>query len=957
MRFIRQGVALMLGGGLVCPVLTVLPAQAQPPVAEPETAGTVKTPSAPEHSRNRGNGPAHQAAQARFQPVEQLTVTGSYLQGGRKTSPNPVQTITGKEIQRSAVTSLGDYLQRMPSIGSSGSPNSLTNGGKGASCTDLRNLGQGRVLVLIDGHRATLNAGSECVDLNTIPLQQIEKVEILKDGGSGLYGADAVAGVINIHLRHDLTGSNITMRGSIAQAGDARGGEVSAYHGMNFDEGRGNVTLAGSYSTTGPIYNRDRSWSALPQNDNPATGSPSYGSSIIPSGVLINPQTGQKMVPDGQGGFRRFTRDDLYNFARYSTIMNRHDDGTASLDAHERFSRFVTLYGTMRYSHTLVERTQSPAPVQGSVPPSTLPSSWLLPAASPYNPWGRDASIIKRMEDVGPRRNHINTDTWTFLPGLKGQLGAGWDYDLSYTYGRSHLSSHTQDMINYRNLLETTGTRQLDVTDSRSPVVYDPGICQAAQGCVLQNPFAPYSQQAKDHVRFTQKDRATYQLRDTMLRLWNPHLFALPWMYGGPVGVAAGMEHRGEQLSYHPDALVAQGASTGAAGAYTGGGFTVSEGYGEIQLPLLRRAPLARDLTVDLQGRVSSYSHYGTPLNWKTGLHWAPVQDVAFRGTLGTSFRQPGLYDVYGGQTLSYASASDPCAHVGSYGSRAGAVQARCQKEGINPASFTSSLVGQLPTLSGGNPRLGPEYGRTATVGMDITPHSLRALRLSVDYWHYSLRDMISTLSTQTLLDGCYTGSEPDFCSAILPRSSSGQITAIKALPQNVGALKTDGLDFSLHYSLPLGDRDQLSLHENTQYLLNYRQKLTRNGSWQDYTGRLLYLNGSGRPREQHYISTTWRHDHVSLIWMTRLISGMRMNDGHRDLDPATSGRTHVGGTILHDVTVSGTWHQFQLMGGISNLFNRRPPFVPDGAFNTAFSQYSGYIAGRSFFLQMGADF
>lgn len=901
--------------------------------------------------------PSALCAEETAPPVEQITVTGSLLKGGRKTSPNSVQVITRKEIQQSAVTSLGDYLQQLPSIGSSGSPNSMTNGGKGASCTDLRNLGQGRVLVLIDGRRAPLNAGSECVDLNTVPLEQIEKIDILKDGGSGLYGADAMAGVINIHLRHNLTGSHITLRGAITQVGDGRGGEISAYHGFNFDHERGNLTIFGSYGTTGPIYNRDRSWAALPQNDNPATGSPSYGSSIIPSGVLINPQTGQKMVPDGAGGFRSFMASDRYNFAQYSTIMNRHDNAAFSVDAHERFSKFISLYGVVRYSHTLVGRTQSPAPIQGSVPPSSLLSSWVLPAANPYNPWGEDAALLKRAEDIGPRRNNITTDTWTFLPSIKGELGAGWDYEASFTYGKSHLSSRTENMVNYRHLLETTGTRQLDGENTQSAVIYDPTICLAESGCMLQSPFAPYSEQAKNYVRFTQHDQANYQLRDTLLRFRNAHLWALPWRHAGALGLVVGMEHRGEQLSYYPDTVVVRGESTGAAGAYTGGGFHVTEGYGELQLPLLRHAPFTQDLTVNLQGRVSAYNRFGTTLNWKAGLHWAPTKDIAFRATLGTSYRQPGLYDLYGGRTLSYASASDPCAYVSSYGVQATAVAARCRGEGIDPAHFASSLVGQLPTLTGGNTALKPEQGRTVTLGVDLTPRFLKAVQISVDYWHYSLSNMITTLSTQTLLDGCYTGSETSFCSAILPRSSSGQITAIEALPQNIGALKTDGLDVTAHYTTELTAKDRLIFYGNMQYLLNYQQRFSQYSGWQNYAGRLLYLAGTGRPRQQTSLSATWRHGAVSVMWMSHFVSGMRLNDGLHDLSPATSGRTRVGGTVLHDVTVSGHVRGLQVMGGVSNLFNRRPPFVPDGAFNTAFSQYAGYIQGRSFFVQMGMDF
>lgn len=890
--------------------------------------------------------------------TEHFLVTGSYLGSRHESSSNPVQTITARDIQRTSATSLGDYLARLPSIGSSGSTNNTTNSGKGAVCTDLRNLGSERVLVLIDGKRTTLNAGSECVDLNTIPLQQIERVDILKDGGSGLYGADAVAGVINIHLKHDLTNGGITLKGGLTQEGDNRAGQISAYKGFGFDRGRGNITLFGQYDTTGPLYSRDRRWAALPQNDNPAHGTPSFGSSIIPSGVIFEPGTSKRLVPRGDGSFRSYdTSRDAYNFGQNSTIANAHQNGALSLDAHETLSHLITLYGTARFSRSVVARDMSPAPVQGSVPPSTLPSSWVLPAGNPDNPWGQDTTITKRMAELGPRQQSITTHTLTLIGGLRGHLTRQWDYDLSMTYGRSRLTSRTANMVNYRHLLNSTGTQALEPSSSKSAVRYNPTLCTQASGCVLHNPFTPYQGQAARYIRFTQKDRALYQMRDFNARLRNPHLARLPYRYGGIVGVALGMEHRGEQLSYMPDETVARGDSAGTTGAYTGGGFAVTEGYVESRLVLLRKAPLARDLSIDLQGRLSAYNNFGTTKNWKVGGHWAPTQDISFRATVGTSYRQPGLYNLYSGRTLGYPSAADPCAQTRSYGASTGRVTARCRNEHINPDTFSSAFVGQLPTLSGGNNALRPETGRAFTLGMDLTPRFVRAFHLSVDYWHYSLQHMIATLSTQTLLDGCYTGSNPNFCQLIAPRSSNGQLTAISALPQNTGGMKTDGVDMNMTYHLPLSLHDTLSFSENFQYLLSYRQRYTRNGEWHNFTGRMLYLNGNGMPRHRSYTTVTWRHDHVSLTYHVNYIGMMRWNDGTHDLTSSTAGRTRTAGIFLQDITLTYQSRRWQATVGLNNMFNRRPPFVADGAFNTASSLYGGFISGRSVFAQVGLTF
>jgi outer membrane receptor protein involved in Fe transport len=265
--------------------------------------------------------------------------------------------------------------------------------------------------------------------------------------------------------------------------------------------------------------------------------------------------------------------------------------------------------------------------------------------------------------------------------------------------------------------------------------------------------------------------------------------------------------------------------------------------------------------------------------------------------------------------------------------------------------------VGQLPTLSGGNTVLKPETGRTYTIGTVVTPHWVPHLSLSVEYWHYTLQNMISAPSTQYILDGCYTGTEPQLCSLVSPRSTSGQLTAISAIQQNLGGLRTNGLDIDLTYRMRLGPQDSLSLSENYQQLIGYFQQYTPGGAWRNYTGRLLYLSGSGMPRERSYTTVSWQHGAFSLTYMVQYIGGMHWNDGTNDLAPQTAGRTRSPGVFLQDVTLGYRAGRWTVNTGVNNLFNRQPPFVVDGASNTAVAQYSGFIPGRYMFAQVGVDF
>ncbi|NVN10510.1 TonB-dependent receptor [Nguyenibacter vanlangensis] len=899
--------------------------------------------------------------------AENVVVTGSFLRSSNNTAADPVQIITSRQIQQTSATNLGDYLSRLPSIGSSGTGNTQTNGGDGVSCTDLRNLGQNRVLILIDGKRTAINGQAACVDLNSIPLNEIASIEILKDGGSELYGADAVAGVVNIKLRHDVNTANLMVKGGVSQYGDGLSGLISGTKGFNFDHDRGNITIFGQYNTTQGIRQRDRDWSANPQLSNPVAGpgvTPVYGSSIPPAARVLDASGNLNLVSDQNGTtFHDFTKADRFNFGQYQYLTNQIQNSSLSGDAHYDVDRHLDVYANVRYSHRTSFMQMAASPVTGSIYPSTLPSSFVLPAGNPYNYWGEDVDLYKRMNDLGPRRENNATDTYTVIAGGKGELWYGWNYDASMTYGWNQTTDSYNNMGNYAHLEQELGVQQLDPSDPNSAVVYNPTVCTSQPGCVLQNPFQPYSAAAANYGKFTEHDHAYYQLRDFNLRLNNDKVAKLPYKNGGNLGLAFGMEHRSEQLSYSPDPLVASGQTTGNTSSYTGGGFNVNEVYGEAQLTLLHNAPLARDLTVDAQGRWSSYNTFGSTQNWKSSIVWAPTRDVRFRATLGTSYRQPNVYELYGGSSLGYAAAVDPCAQAGSYGGLSPNVIANCMRQGVNPATFVDANSGQVPTISGGNAKLQPETGRTYTIGAVLTPRWVRGLSVSVDYWHYTLKNMISPLQTQYILDGCYTGANPGYCSDISARTNTGQLTTVTGLDQNLGGLKTSGIDFDLDYRLRLSPMDVLTLSNNFQQIVSYLQQNEPGGAWFNYAGRLFYqggvgiLDGGGIPRVTDYATATWQHGPFALTYMMHYTGGMVWNNGTQDLTAKTAGQWRTPGIFSHDLTLAYRLRNWNFEAGVNNILDKKPPFVFDSASNTNLAQYSTLVVGRYVFLQAGVDF
>ncbi|WP_122039978.1 TonB-dependent siderophore receptor [Asaia bogorensis] len=985
-NFQRRG-RLLLGAAIILsPVITNVAAHAQTAAATTHHRKAARHSTARKTTARPVNGPqlgAQTAPAATMVPTrsqnalrnvaptsavsfsqggksEELIVVGSALSTAHNTSANPVQIVTAKQIQQTGATNLNDFLSRLPSIGSSGTTNTNTNGYGGAACVDLRNLGQNRVLVLVDGKRTTPNGNNNCIDLNTIPVQMVQSVEILKDGGSELYGADAVSGVLNIKLRHDMNTGNVTIRGGITGHGDNRTGMISAMKGWNFDHDKGNITLGGSYMTQGGIQQRNRSWSrtALGASGTyPNQSSVQVGSIITPGGTYFGLDSGNAYVGNlDNGSLSPYSKSKRYNYGQNTSLMNALQDSTLSGDLHYEINKHFDLYSNVLYAHRSSKTSLAPEPAIGSVPPSPLPNSIILGADYPGNPTGEDLQLYRRLNEFGPRIDNNVSDTVTGMFGVRGDIVRDWKYDLSYTYGASQVTDELQGVGSYSKLLQEWGLENaVDPNDPNGALIYNPNSCAGSPGCVQSNAFTRLSPGAAQYANYTTYQHTMYQLRDLNLRIHNNHIVHMPWKGGGDFGVALGMEHRGEQLSNNPDPLVQSGYSLTNTVQATSGGFNVTEGYIQGHAQLLKDVAFAKDLSIDGQGRYSSYNTFGGAKNWKVGIDWAPIRDIRFRGTLGTSFRQPNVYELYGGVGLSYLAASDPCA-----GATSPTLVANCIKGGVaNPQNFNSANSGQVPTLQGGNKALQPETGRTYTFGTIITPRWVPGLSASVEYWHYTIGGLIGSLPTQYILNQCYQESVQSYCSDI-NRLPNGQINTVSALDQNLGDLITSGIDFDLNYRFRVTRHDSFIVDNNFQQLVKYKQQQQPGGAYLNQTGALFYQNGSSNPRVRDYATLTWQHDAFRVSYMFQYIGGMNWNDGGAFLseeNPAANARIKTPAMVQQDISIGYTWKRWNFEGGVQNIAGKNPPFVLNAASNSADSTYGGFYLGRYIFLQAGLNF
>ncbi len=918
-------------------------------------------------------------------PAEQITVTGSRIKTTNATAENPLTVVTSAQIEHSSSQTIEDVLQRLPSIGTSGLYGATNNGGEGASCTDIRNFGINRTLVLVNGRRFVHSGilGDDCVDLNNIPLSLVDRIEVLKDGASTTYGADAVAGVINIILKKNFTGTVIKADGSIGtDSGDGRTGDLSVTTGTNFD--KGNVTVNAEYENRAPVQQKNYDWSDPVVANNAVGSKPSYGSGIPPAGRIFadgnntNPNfyniASGDDIATGNGGFTGYNRSrDGYDYGSQQYLAGSLEKESFNSFGTYEFTPNITGYVEEYFTHKRTDTQLAAQPVTGALMPGVLPDAFVVPDGNPYlaqlyGPNSGAVDLYRRVAEFGDRDNIAVTNTFQFNGGFKGTFAEDWDYDVFFQYGLSDNTITSTNEVNFARLEQEVGFRQTTATpdqianinantngsgfDATSFGVYDPTVCTSRPGCVLINPFGlnSISQAGINYARFTEQATSEFTLRTFGGTITNSNLFQLPY---GPLGVSLGVEHRRESGEYSPDALVGTGDTLENAQTPTKGAFDVTELYGELLIPIVKDLPGVKDLHVDLGGRFFDYNTFGTGETWKISANWTIIPDIRFRATDGVAFRQPSVDEAFGGQTLGFPGATDPCANASSYGAKAAAVIAQCSKVigNYNPNTFTQTGNQQVQTISGGNPNLTPETARTQTVGVVLSPRYLPRSSITVDYYRTKIDNAIGTIQTQDILDGCYTGSAPGFCSqsfGALNRVAGGQLGTVTATLANLGETRESGLDIGATYSYPIPGYGTLSFQNDAAIVFKYDSQNLPDGPFIQFNGKIISAEyGFGYPRLRDNASLDWRLGDFQFGYQMRYISGMSY---YPALDPATSIHTKAEEIFYHDINFNYDYHNASVNIGVNNLLDKRPPFVFDTSTNTDPQVYD--VLGRVVYVK-----
>ncbi|HEX8109564.1 MAG TPA: TonB-dependent receptor, partial [Kofleriaceae bacterium] len=919
-------------------------------------------------------------------PAPTIPVTGTLIHREQVDSPSPVWVVDREMLASAGLPNVGDVLQKLPVQGNA--VNAQNDVGDGSTRINLRGLGTARTLVLLNGRRVVpsgLGANSS-VDLGTIPLAMIERVEVLKDGASAVYGSDAIAGVVNVITRTNMHGIEANAYNSTSNHADGTNYDLGLVAGYSWD--RANITLSGGYQSQKPVMARDRDFSRQTYTydysctaDMQARGdciqTRLSGYSTSPSGRLNTmPSGGPPLNPvgcntryctaDGMGGFRNFIGStatdfgDTYNVETLSYLVTPSTRINLFSNGHYDITRNV--HGFFEGQFNRRTSTQQLA----EEPFSTRATGIVISADSFYNPFGQDVvDYDRRLVEVGPRTFHQEVSTTRLVVGLDGTIDEplpgfkNWKWEVSYDYGHSDSTQVTHGDLSLSLLANALGPSFLDTQGAHC------GTSPANEiaGCVPLDLLHPGSghitPDAINYLAFTGM-LSGFNEQHTALLQASGKLLDLPNHAG--ISLAIGGDARLERGGQQPDALTAIGDTTGTAFQPIRGSYKTTESFGELSVVPIANGETLKWFEIDAAGRVYAYDTFGSGTTGKVSGLVRTLGGVAVRGSYGTAFRTPSISELFSAQVGSFPLLEDPCdtkpPSKPVQTPLPPMVAAQCLATGV-PANSTFGTSQQRVKL-GGNPALQPEKGTVGTAGIVYAP--ARGLDVTLDYWHIDIHDAITNLPAQTILSQCYQAGNDDFCNQIQRDPVTHGISQITALNQNVGGVTTSGLDFSAAYQY----RNSLGMFRHAlegTYLFQYNVDTgTRDPSTmkeQILQGRGVYDLGVF-PDLKFNLFTTWVHPSgFGAGFNVRFIDGFQECEFDDCNDPRNLRRdvsSYVTGDLFVTYRLKAGESTPSIAAGMNNVLNARPPAIYNGpVLNADESAYD--FLGRQFYLRLSQRF
>lgn len=924
--------------------------------------------------------------------VEKIAVTGSRIRKADFVSNAPVATIGAEQFQLSATVNTESLLNTLPQV-IPGLDRTSNNPGNGTATVDLRGLGTNRTLVLINGTRAVPTTSGGTVDINNIPTSLIEDVEVLTGGASAVYGSDAVAGVVNFILKDDFEGVQVNASYETTEEGDATVYSTDITLGGNFADGKGNVVFNMSYTDREELFQGDRDFAQTALFDDGNGGLEPGGSSGVPGTSIFAGGLGTfspdsfGIVFDQNGSARPFVTsgqvNDFYNYAPVNYIQLPQERHQFTALGNYEISENAEIYARAMFTDSRVPQQLAPTPIFQTATFTLDGNPFIADATQQVlsdalgdgvdtDGDGIDdtatAFLRRRLEEVGPRRSEDSFNSFQFLVGIRGAIGdSSWTYDANYSTGKANnisaqLGNVNRGRFNQSLLLATDANGQVILDANGNPSCADPSANGSTSACAPMNLFGEgnISQAAADFLKTAVAANAVFDQRIFSANVsgdtdgW----FELP---GGPVGMAFGYDHQDHSFEFLPSQDLAASTIAGFNGSpAVAGGYTVSEVYGEIYLPILDGAPMADLLDMELAYRSADYSTVGSVESYKIAASWAPVEEVRFRAGFNTAVRAPNIGELFSPRSEGFPGAIDPCSALGTAATDS-AVAAICAATGV-PANVMGSPAlnlasNQVRAFGGGNPNLKEEEAETLTVGVVVTP--MEDLSISLDYFDIEIEDAVSAFGggASNILNTCYDptdslgGAGSPFCNAIT-RRADGTIFGVETAAQNVATQTLNGWDLIASYSMDVMD-GTLSLDYLGTYTAENDFEPFAGGTILECAGKFGTVCGEPVPEYKHRVTFKWSNDDLTAQLLWRYV-------GEVDDDDDTTTYSFEKISAYNSFDASASYHltdNYQVTAGIDNLFDKRPPVIGgnDEQSNTYPATYD--VFGRTYYVNFKATF
>jgi outer membrane receptor protein involved in Fe transport len=895
--------------------------------------------------------------------VEKIEVTGSRIRRTDIEGANPVTVMSRVDIEKFGITSIGDVLQAIPSAGSAINTNN-NNGGNGTTTINIRGIGSNRTLVLVNGKRWAPGLGGS-VDLNNIPASIIERIEVLKDGASAVYGSDAIAGVVNIITRQDFEGVHAS--GYVGQYDEGDGNKEQWDIGFGTSNDKGNVYFNISYVEEEPTLAGDREISAVPTFGTPEGFG---GSSAPPQGrfwTFDQADNGFNEQGDGNGGLEPWVEpDSRFNFAPFNYLSTPQERTNIYTQARYELTDNLSVNVTGFYGNRKSEQALAPTPL--FIGTAFGDTGFTLSADNPFSPYDfdvtTDQSVLdadptaremflfgRRMMEAGFRSFKQNVDQFQFNGGFDGVIEFAdreFFWDATYTYADITQNTSTDGLLNMSRVAQAIG---------------DPANCTG--DCTPLNLFggAPnvigegtITQEMLDYITFTAQDELNSSLESYSANI-SGEILELP---AGYLAFAAGYEKRWQSGYDQPDAIIAAGITSGNARQPTSGAFDVEEVYLELAVPLLSDMPGVEQLDLELATRYSDYSNFGDTTNSKIGLKWRINEDLLVRGTWSEAFRAPSLDELFSGNSDSFAPLTDPC----NGGAAGNPDLPGCA--GI-PASYEQPNT-QIRTTVGGNADLEAEEAESFTYGFVYSPEAVEGLSITFDIFDIEVDNAVSSVGAQTILNACaQTGV--NLCS-LVERGAGGNVVDLFNGQVNLGGQRTSGFDYNVAYNFETeyGDFrinwDGTYVDERTTIVID---PVTNTST--EFNDAGLAGDRDVVPRLRTNLAVTWAYDDWTANWLVRFI-------GHTTEECSIDGDTldqqlcsdpseELGGDSFneledmayHDVSLGYAVNDnLRITLGVNNLFDTDPE-VSYSTFANSFDPSMYEIPGQFFYSRVNLNF